>query len=323
VSARWGGWDAERLAAADLDDAYLAMLTGKAGKRVYRRGEGTTATAQPMSARSVEAVHKTIKAAYALAVEQGLLVRNPAALATPPAVVDQRRAWWAPEQVGAFLSFVAGRDDVPAGLVEVMADTGGRRGEVLGLRWGDVDLDAGTATIRRQLTEDPATGTVTARPTKRPRAKARVALHPSTVAALRRRRAQQGADRLLMRAGWPGPDSVYADLVFTWPHRRAIRPPTLTRMVARWSVEAGLPRLTPHGLRHSFAMAAISACVPVEVAAGSGTRRGSPRRCTPTPSRRTTPGPRRSSETFTGLTGPIGDQRGRAGPSGSALTWSG
>jgi integrase len=55
--------------------------------------------------------------------------------------------------------------------------------------------------------------------------------------------------------------------VFTWPDGRAIHPDVLTRTVERLSIAAGLPRLTPHGLRHSFATAALKARVPVEVVA--------------------------------------------------------
>lgn len=151
--ARWGTWSAERLTADDLDGAYLEMLSG--GSRVYRRGKGTRATGRPMSPRSVEVLHAVVKAAFRLAIDRGELVRNPAALATPPAPVEQRRSWWTPEQVGQFLTYVAERSDLPAGLVDLLADTGGRRGEVLGVCWGDVDLHAGTVTITRQLAENP------------------------------------------------------------------------------------------------------------------------------------------------------------------------
>jgi integrase len=154
---------------------------------------------------------------------------------------------------------------VPVGLVDVLADTGGRRGEVLALRWGHVDLDAGTATIARQLVEIPNTRELVARPTKRPRAKSTVGLHPDTVAALRRRRVEQSEDRLKMGAGWPRPGSAHDALVFTWAEGTANRPSALTRIIARLSVAAGLPRSTP--LRHSFATAALKARVPVEVVA--------------------------------------------------------
>jgi len=266
ATARWGGWAADRLTDADLDAAYLEMLG--AGRRQYRRGRGTTATTAPMSARSVQGMHKTLKAAYALAVSKGQLLRNPAALATPPEMPEQLRRWWTPEQVGRFLDFVGQLEATLAlGLVEMLIDTGGRRGEVLALRWEDLDLDAGTATVTRQLVADSATKTLTYRRTKRPRSKATIGLHPDTVAVLRRRRVEQAEHRLKMGAGWPAAGSADDGLVFTWPTGTAIHPDVLTRSIRRLSVAAGLPALTPHGLRHAFASAALAARVPVEVVA--------------------------------------------------------
>lgn len=265
AKARWGGWPAEKLTSDVLDAAYVEWLAG--GRRVYRRGHGTTTTDQPLSPRTVEAIHKTVKAAYRLAVDKGQVVRNPAALATPPAVTEQRHTWWTPDQVGTFLRWVEDCTELPGGMVDVLIDSGGRRGEVTALRWSDVDLDAGTATVTRQFSVHPRTGAVEVRHTKRPRSKATIGLHPATVATLRRRRAAQAEDRLRMGGGWPAPGAASADLIFTWPNGQLIHPDALTRIVARLSVEAGLPRLTPHGLRHSFATAALRARVPVEVVA--------------------------------------------------------
>lgn len=264
---RWGSWAAERLTSDDLDAAYLELLA--AGRRVHKRGKGTEKTSRALSPRSVEILHKTIKAAFQLAIDKGQLVRNPARLATPPAVVDQHRTWWTPEQVGAFLTYVEGLKDspVPVGLVDALVDIGGRRGEVLGLRWSDLELDHATASITSQITRHPRTQAIERRPTKRPRSKSTVGLHPDTVASLRRRRVQQAQDRLVMGAGWPGAGTVDYELVFTWADGKAIHPDVLTRVIGRLSVAAGLPRLTPHGLRHSFASAALQARVPVEVVA--------------------------------------------------------
>ena len=69
-----------------------------------------------------------------------------------------------------------------------------------------------------------------------------------------------------MGSGWPT-DEVSADLVFTWADGSPIHPDTASRILARLSLKAGLPRLTAHGHRHSYATAALSARVPVEVVA--------------------------------------------------------
>jgi len=252
-----GGWPAHKLTAELLDAAYLEMLTS--GRRQHRRGQGTEATDQPMSRRSVEAFHKATKAAFQLAIDRGKLLRNPVAAATPPTVVEHARRWWTPDEVGRFLDYLSDHPCVVTALGETLIDSGGRRGEVLGLRWLDVDLDAGTATVVQQLTADPRTKALELRATKRPRSKSVIGLHPDTVGVLRRRRVEQAAERLRMGTGWPAAGTVHEGLIFTWPDGRAVHPDVLTRTVERLSMAAGLPRLTPHGLRHSFATASVGA----------------------------------------------------------------
>lgn len=261
----WGGWPATQLAYRHLNSQYIAWQEG--GRKQFRRGQGTSTTDAPLSNRSIEAFHRSVKAAFQLAVNRGLLTTNPADLATPPSGSEPEPRWWTPDEVGTFIAYDHASSDLPTGMVDMLADTGGRRGETCAPRWTDLDLDAGTATIARQFVINPDTNKIEARPTKRPRSKSTIGLHPDTVAALRRRRAEQNAERLAMGERWPGPDDLSYDLVFTWPDGRLVRPDTLTRIIGRMSTSAGLPRLTPHGLRHSFASAALKARVPVEVVA--------------------------------------------------------
>jgi len=136
-------------------------------------------------------------------------------------------------------------------MVELLVDSGARVGEVCGLRWANVDLANGTATIAGQLRTDPKHGKVTEyAPTERPRSKSTISLHPDTVAALRRHKVQPAGDRLRIGPLWPV-EGVGADLVFTWPDGSPLNPKTVSRIVTRLSTEAKLPRLTAHGLRHS------------------------------------------------------------------------
>src|ERR1019366_1731393 len=159
------------------------------------------------------------------------------------------------------------RRDLPTGMVDLLADTGARIGEVSGIHWSAVDLDQGMVAIEGQLVSDPGSSkTLMLAPPKRPRSKSMLRLHPATVSALQRRKRDQASERLEMGTGWPT-SGINADLVFTWPDGCAIHPKTASRIIGRLSTQAGLPRLTAHGLRHSFATAALAARIPVEVVA--------------------------------------------------------
>ncbi len=102
---------------------------------------------------SVQHCRRTLDAALSDAVEQGLIPRNPVRLATTPRYSPSEIQPYTLEEMAALLAAAAGTRNAVRWTLALAL--GLRRGEALGLRWADVDLDAGTLTIRRQLQRVP------------------------------------------------------------------------------------------------------------------------------------------------------------------------
>lgn len=141
----------------------------------------------------------------------------------------------------------AARSHPLGGVWFLAAGLGLRRGEVLGLRWRDVDLDAGRVTVRHQLvrTDDG----LNLAPPKTKRALRTLSLSPATVALLQARKARQAKDRL--RAGEVWADSL--GLIFTGERGHPIDGGTLAGLHAELCKAAGVRHVRFHDLRHGAA----------------------------------------------------------------------
>jgi integrase len=133
----------------------LARLTGQALTSHYRKletsGRKDHKAGEGLSARTVRYLHTIIHGILRQAIRDGLLTRNPADAATPPSAKEAKppemQAWTA-GQLAAFLRWAESSSQQYT-LWHLLAMTGMRRGEALALRWRDVDLDAGTVSVRR------------------------------------------------------------------------------------------------------------------------------------------------------------------------------
>lgn len=108
--------------------------------------------AQPLSPRTVWYVHTVIRKALSDAGREGLVIRNVADPADPPSAKSTKAPeieFWTPAELAAFLGAMAADELLP--LWRLTGMTGMRRGEVCGLLWGDVDLEAAQLRVRRQL----------------------------------------------------------------------------------------------------------------------------------------------------------------------------
>jgi len=198
-----------------------------------------------LSAKSVRNIHGILAKALADALENELVSRNVASKVKGLPRLDRPppKAWTA-EQLVRFLSATA--DDRLAPLWRFLAVTGCRRGEALGLRWVDLDLAAGTATITNQRAI--AGGSVVEGAPKTRAGARTVSLDTTTVAALRAWKRRQAEERLVMGAGWGD-----TGLVFTHADGNGLWPQTVTRRFRETSAALGLPLIGVHGLRHSAA----------------------------------------------------------------------
>lgn len=141
---------------------------------------------------------------------------------------------WTAEQLRAFVDHVG--DDQLAAAWVLFATTGMRRGELLGLRWSDVDFDRSRLSVRQTRTVvnyEVVTGTP-----KTERGARTLALDPATVTALRSHRARQKAERLLCGPGW-----VDTGLIFTHPDGTEIHPQRLSGWFRQHARDAGLPAI--------------------------------------------------------------------------------
>jgi len=156
---------------------------------------------------------------------------------------------WTAEQLRAFLDYTV--DHRLYSAFVVLATTGMRRGEALGLRWSDVELTTGRSSIVQTVIA--VNHKVKIGSPKTARGRRTVALDPGTVAVLRRHRQQQLEERLIMGAGFTD-----HGLIFCRPDAGPLHPERFTRTFEIEAGRAGLPRIRLHDLRHTWATLALA-----------------------------------------------------------------
>jgi integrase len=210
-----------------------------------------------LSSKSVRNSHVVLRKALADAERLGLVPRNAASVAQAPTVSRIEFATWTAEDLKEF--FAAIRDDRLYASFVLLATTGMRRGELLGLRWRDVDVDAGQLAVV-QTRSVVGWRTVVA-PPKTQRSRRTIYLDAHTVAILREHRQRQRAEQLAAGEDW---DSTH-DLVFRDELGGPIHPEWYSREFELFIRHAGVPRIRLHDLRHTFATLALKTGVHPKV----------------------------------------------------------
>ena len=206
--------------------------------------------AQRLSPMSIRHVHAVLRRSLRDAVRWGAVARNVAELVSPPRVATREMETLSPEQARALLD--AADDDRLGALYSLALSTGMRQGELLALRWENLDLDVGRLQVRGTLQR--VDGELVVLEPKTAASRRQITLANGTVAALRRHRAKQAEERLRLDSAW-GEDSF----VFVNEAGRPIDARNLVRSSFQPLLRrAGLPTLRFHDLRHSAATLMLS-----------------------------------------------------------------
>jgi integrase len=238
-----------RLASVRLDrlrpshiDALVLELRG----RTKQRKDGVVVRA--LADSSIQRVWHVLRSCLGDAVRDGLLARNPVDAVGQPAATRPEARHLSPAEVVAVLQTARGTR--AWALFALIAATGVRKGEALALRWSDVDLDAGTLTVRHTLSR--VRGQVVLSEPKTAKSRRVLPLSDALVRVLRDQRRQQLEERVAAANVWHDTGHV-----FTTATGEPMEGRNVLRAFTTAAAKAGVQDANVHSLRHSAATAML------------------------------------------------------------------
>lgn len=232
-----------KLSSLHLQKLYKKLLAGGRVERVEAKGQP-----KGLSAKTVRNINQVISSAMDFAKDQKLISSNPTDGCALPKLEHKEMKTLPVEQLTSFL-----REAKESGVFElyyIELATGLRRGELLGLKWGDIDLERGNLRVQRQIAR--INGTVIEAPLKTKNAYRTLPLSADAVGVLQEQKKKGG-------------NSPY---VFPSPTGGPISPDSVLHMLHRVLKRAGLSKVRFHDLRHTFATLALQNGVDIKTVSG-------------------------------------------------------
>ncbi len=216
----------EKLTTMELQKLYRKLLTSGRVERIE-------AEKQPkgLSAKTVRNINQVISSAMDLAVAQKIILENPTNACSLPRVEHKEMQTISAEQLQVFLE-EAKRSGVYE-MYYIELSTGLRRGELLGLKWEDIDMRQGIIRVRRQISR--IDGKIVEAPLKTKNSYRAVTISPQAIEVLKEQK-----------------EKTNDEYVFPSPNGGPISPDSVNNMLHRVLDRAGIPKVRFHDLRHPY-----------------------------------------------------------------------
>lgn len=216
----------------------------------------------PLAPATIIAYHRTLNAILSKAVKWGYLQGNPADRAEKPALNRQEAPYLEEDDARRLLELLQAEPIKWRLLITFDLLSGLRRGELLGLRWADIDMDGQMIYVRQTSNYLPQHGVYVDTP-KTEKSRRPLKLSRTAMLLLSEYRQWQEAQQRALGDVWNNPD----DRVFTKDNGAPIFPDSVTQWFTKFVRRSGLPKVTVHSLRHTYASLMISDGTPLVVVA--------------------------------------------------------
>lgn len=212
-----------------------------------------------LSGTTIQHYHRLISAILHTAVEWGVLFSNPCDRTESPKAEIKEAKYIDETQAATLIKALENADEMHRAIIRLLLFTGMRRGEILGLRWSDVDFDKGTLKICRTLQFLPDRGIFIDK-TKNKSSEREIRLPQIAVNDLRAHKIAQLEYRLSVGSHWLGT----VDYIFTNDEGNPMKPDSVSSWFSKFVKDkTDLPPITLHSLRHTNATLQLAAGVPI------------------------------------------------------------
>ena len=222
---------------SDIKNFQAAIMT------TDENGHAPTISGKPLSGTTAHDTRQTLRLILQEAVLDGVIPSNPTDGVKAPSRDTKEKEPLTPEQAARFRALIDAADPRPTLVAfRLCLFAGLRRGEVLALRWKDIDMERGEIRVSRSLCAE----TLKFKEPKTEAGNRVIPLDKATIAYLKEYKVIQAKELLAMGK------AVNDSLICCDPNSDYMHPENLTRSLRRFSKAAGFPIITPHTLRHTY-----------------------------------------------------------------------